>query len=353
MKARSDLEVERQVNAEMRRTVGAEKQARIGAAMSDMLTDLLRKQAETLAAKAKLQEKDRGLQYREHRIAQLEEYLSDGQKQLKHQLEQQGIRPMSTVDQAFLRRKAELEIRHKLSDIEGKISIQVERLRHQEAAQKIREQQYKTLIRDTLENEVHEQLTKAQKSRTIDVEASKAAYERGLAEGKQAKFTKASEIALKHEFLKGYAACYRSQTSLYSMRIGQIPADSSELAFLYDPTHPENPHNIGLQMGRLEVASKMGENSTMEVAADVQTMEESAACASTNTTESSSTPTTVIQQGHSSDEVNNTDTTPSAPATDYENGVEHTHQMQQARRSRVPEPLHQVQRLQQEETARK
>ncbi|KAL1608800.1 hypothetical protein SLS59_001991 [Nothophoma quercina] len=259
MKARNDLEVERKVNAEMRRTVGAEKQASISAAMSDMLTELLQKQADALAAKAKIQEKDRELQHREQKIAQLEAYLADGQKQLKFQLEEQGIRMMSAVEEAHLCRDVELKLRHQFFDIEGKIGIQVERLRHQEAAQKIREQEYKASIRDALETEIREQLVQGVRAKAVVSKATEVVYERGLPDGKQVVGVKAPEETLKREFLKGYAACYRSLTALYNLRNGHVTADSPELAFLFDPTHSENPHNMGLSIGRVQDMAEKAE----------------------------------------------------------------------------------------------
>ncbi|KAF3049393.1 hypothetical protein E8E11_009474 [Didymella keratinophila] len=254
MKARNDLNHERKVNTEMRKTVGAEKQASIGAAMANMLSDLLQKQAEALTAKAKLQQKERDLQYREQKITQIETYLANGQKQLKYQLEQQGIRTMSQVDESKLRREVELQMKHQLSDIEGKIGIQVERLRHQEAAQNIREEQYKALIRDALENELREQLARDTQAKISTTKLTESAYERDFAEGKKSGGAESAEEEHKQDFLQGYAACYRTLTVLHNVRNGKIAVDSPEVAFLFNPTHPENPHNVGLDIGRTEAA---------------------------------------------------------------------------------------------------
>lgn len=259
MKARDDLEHERKINIEMRKTVGAEKQASIGAAMADMLSDLLQKQAEALTAKAKTQEKERDLQYREQKIAQIETYLANGQKQLKWKLEQQGTSTMSQVDEANLRREIELKMKHQLSDIEGKIGIQVERLRHQEAAQNIREHQYKALIRDALENELREQIAQNMQAKSTDTRLVERAYERGLAKGKKSEVANVSKGEHKQDFLKGYAACYRTLTILHNVRNGKIAVDSPEIAFLFDPSHPENPHNLGLDIGRTMAAPAKAE----------------------------------------------------------------------------------------------
>ena len=61
------------------------------------------------------------------------------QRQLKYRREQQGSRLMNTVDHANLHREVELKVGHQVSDIKGKLVIQVERLCYQEAAQKIRD----------------------------------------------------------------------------------------------------------------------------------------------------------------------------------------------------------------------
>ena len=297
MKARNDLEVERKVNAEMRRTVGAEKQASISAAMSDMLTELLQKQADALAAKAKIQEKDRELQHRERKIAQLEAYLADGQKQLKFQLEEQGIRMMSAVEEANLRRDVELKLRHQFFDIEGKIGIQVERLRHQEAAQKIREQEYKASIRDALETEIREQLVQDVRAKAVVSKATEVVYERGLPDGKQVVGVKAPEETLKREFLKGYAACYRSLTALYNLRNGHVTADSPELAFLFDPTHSENPHNMGLSIGRVQDMAEKAEKGMDGVVTSSKPVEGVAARAAVIASELQAIPDAVTLRG--------------------------------------------------------
>ena len=340
MKARNDLEVERKLNAEMLRTIGAEKQASISAAMSDMLTELLQKQAEALAAKARSQEKDRELQYREQKIAQLEDYLSDGQKQLKYHLEQQGIRPMTAVEKANLRRETESKIRHQFSDIEGKIAIHVERLRYQEAAQKIREQQHKALIRDALETEIRGQLMQDVQAQAMGAKATEAAYEHGLTEGKQIGGVKAFDVTLKQEFLKGYAACYRSQSALHNLRNGHVAADSPDLAFFFDPTHHENPHNMGLSIGRMDVAVENVKKSTVGVVIGRKSMEEGAARAAAIVGEPQAASDVVTRHG----QPQLSDATPTG--TDQAAGLsEQAHPAQQVRETQTQS----VQHAQQEE----
>lgn len=314
MQVRNKLDTERKVNAEIKKTVGAEKQASLDAAMSNMLADLLHGQAEALESKAKAEEKERELDRRERKIEQLEIYLSDGQRQLMYQLEQQGIRPMSMVDQANLRREAELRAKDQFSDIEGKISIKAERLRHQEAAQRIREQQFKVRIRDELEAEIREQYAQNTQVKVATFKAAEKEYERGFAEGKRIGFVEASEAARRQEFLKGYATCYHSQVALQNLRNGHTAADSPELAFLFDSSHPENLHNIGVEIGRMKVQEAA--NTKGVVGSPQKVMEQSTVPATASAHKPHAVLHTVIDGGSGRIESDDASSTRSAQITD-------------------------------------
>lgn len=251
IKLRDELDSERKLRSQMQEKVEAETQASYSAAVANTLNELLCRQAETLAAKAKYEGKWRELQYREDRITQLEGYLSAGQTQLKYQLEQQGIRPMRKVDEAKLKAEVELSMKRQYADIEGKIAIQVDRLRLQDAAQKVREQQYKALLRPSLEREIREESCQSSNAANDAKAVEGVVGEHHRTDGK----AEASGLQPNYAFLEGYAACNRAQKAIYDMRNGSITPDSPKLAFLFDPTHPENPLNMGHSIGRLEKAA--------------------------------------------------------------------------------------------------
>jgi hypothetical protein len=248
IKTRDELEIERKLHSQMQKKVEAETEASYSTAVANTLNDLLCRQSETLVAKARYEGKCRELQYREDRIAQLEGYLSAGQAQLKYELQQRGIRPMRAVDEAKLNSEVELSVKRQYADIEGKIAIQVDRLRLQDAAQKVREQQYKALLRPSLEREIREELCQL----SYAVNNAKAAE--GVVEGHRRTDgqAEASEVQTNRAFLEGYAACNRAQKAICNMRNGTISLSSPELAFLFDPMHPENSLNIGRSIGRME-----------------------------------------------------------------------------------------------------
>ncbi|KAH7074505.1 hypothetical protein BKA63DRAFT_533622 [Paraphoma chrysanthemicola] len=250
MKVRTELDAERKKSANMRKVIGAEKQQEMDAALVSMTTDLLSKQAEALSSKMRLKAKERELAYREARIQQLEVYLSEGQKQIYHQDDGElGDRTMADVDREHERRQAELKMQKVTADMEGKFATRLQHLQLREAAQQMREQQYKALIRGEIkselkcrtEPEIEEKITE-----TADIE-----YNRGFGAGKEAGRKQAEEEAHERGFLEGYGACHRAEATLSKFRQGIISRDSPELDFIYDAAHPHNPFTIGEKMGVL------------------------------------------------------------------------------------------------------
>ena len=246
-KIKHELDVERNKNWRLRKTIEAEQQQKVEAASSKMLTNLLREQAEALTLKAKVEARERELDLREQRISQQEVYLCEGQKQLWFSLEANGVRPMSAVDIQHVRQEAEQTAQKATADLNGKLNIKIEGLRLREAAQQMREQQYKTIIRDSLKDELENSLTDEKAEEIAEIE-----YNNGYGAGKEVGSKEAQEKSRQRGFLEGYGACHRTQITLSKCRQGLIDRDSPELNFLYDANHPHNLWNIGELAGRLE-----------------------------------------------------------------------------------------------------
>jgi hypothetical protein len=246
-KIKHELDVERNKNWRLRTTIEAEQQQKVEAASSKMLTNLLREQAEALTLKAKVEARERALDSREQRISQHEVYLSEGQKQLWFSLEANGVRPMSAVDIQHARQEAELTAQKAMADLNGKLNIKIEGLRLREAAQQMREQQYKAIIRDSLKDELENSLTDEKAEEIAEIE-----YNNRYGAGKEIGSKEAQEKSRQRGFLEGYSACHRTQITLSKCRQGLIDRDSPELNFLYDANHPHNLWNIGELVGRLE-----------------------------------------------------------------------------------------------------
>jgi hypothetical protein len=252
MKTKHELDTERNKNLRLRKTIEAEQQQKVEAASAIMLTNLLREQAEALTLKAKVEARERELDLREQKVLQLEVYLSEGQKQLWFALEANGDRPMSAVQMEHARREAELNVQKTFADVNGKLNIKIESLRLREAAQKMREQQYKAMVRESLKAEfVENSLTSDKADEIAQIE-----YNNGFGTGKEARRNEALKQSHQRGFLEGYGACHRTQVTLSKVRQGLIAHDSPELDFLYDANHPHNLWNIGELVGRLERENK-------------------------------------------------------------------------------------------------
>jgi hypothetical protein len=259
MKTRNELEAERKKSADMRTSVENEKQKVMEAALAVMTTDLLNKQGKTLSHQAKVDAKERELQYREARIEQLEIYLSEGQKQIYRQanpdedIDEDGL-TMADVNREHDRRQAELSAKKHIADMESKLNHRLQTLKLREAAQQMREEQYKALMRGAVEAEVREGSmpeVEAKLAQVADIE-----YNRGFGAGKEAGRRQSEEGAHERGLLEGYVLCHRSQVTMSKFRQGLIARDSPELDFIFDATHPHNMFTMGARFGEMKVGKE-------------------------------------------------------------------------------------------------
>jgi hypothetical protein len=255
MKMRDELQAAQKQNAEMRVQIEAEKQKSLDAAMSGLLTDLLRKQTEALDMKAKAQAKQHELRHRELKVEQLEMFLAQGQKQFHYELDQRGIQSMSIVEAERIRKDLMLEVKHQFDSTETKLANTSERIRQREGVLELREQQYKATIRDSVEHEIKEKMGSDVQDRAKDLKHAEAEYQRGFIEGRRIGRNETMQAIGRKHYLEGYLACTRTQTALHQLRNGQTPTDNNELAFLFDPTHQDNPFNLGREVGMMSAQS--------------------------------------------------------------------------------------------------
>jgi hypothetical protein len=255
MKTRNELEAERKKSVGMRKQVEEEIQRGMDKALASMTTDLLNKQFELLAHQAKVQAKERELQYREDKIEQLEIFLSEGQKyNYRQHNEEEGGLSMTEVIQEHNRRQAELTVRKEFADREHKLAMRLQSVHFREAALQRREQQYKAIMRNSFETEMREKtmLDMDEKlNQVADVE-----YNRGFGAGKVAGRAEAEGEAHQLGFLEGYHSCHLTQVSLSNFRHGRLARDSPELEFLYDPAHPHNLFTMGTKIGGLSLGKE-------------------------------------------------------------------------------------------------
>ncbi|KAH4153272.1 hypothetical protein HBH98_219660 [Parastagonospora nodorum] len=256
MKVRNELDAERKKSANMRASIEQEVQNTTDNALARLTTELFHKQVKTLTQQGKLEAKERELLFRQAQIEQTEIFLSEGQKQVYRQANmddddvQEGALSMAEVNREYERRQAELVAQNNVSDREGQMSIRDKALQLREAAQMMREQQYKALIRGALEAERRENAMPnmdAKLEEVADVE-----YNRGFGAGKVAGRAAADKGAHDQSFLEGYSAARRAEVALNKLKMGTMARDSPELDFLYNSSHPYNLFAMGARIGSVD-----------------------------------------------------------------------------------------------------
>lgn len=260
MKLQNDLNTERKKNIHMRASIEAEQQKATEATVSSLLASVFTKQTEALKLKEEVKEQERSLRHRGKWIQQLEVYLAEGQKQLKHQLEAQGIRPMSAVDRAQIFQEAELLAQRRVAATQGSLAAQTEHLQHREAVQHMREEQYKELIRETLLVELRADFITQEKAGEI----ADSAYHDGYVAGKLAGQQEVLPRVREDGFIEGYVACRQSQVLLEKLKRGLIAADDPEVAGLLDLSSEEGLYGMGLRIGKWEADRQAGVEATVD-----------------------------------------------------------------------------------------
>lgn len=253
IKVKSELHAERSKALELRQTLEASHRENVDAAFSTMLTTLLHQQTEALALKAHAQAHERSLQLREKHIQQLEIFLAQGQKHLmSHHAGETGDRPMSSLQLEHAQRQAELALRSTLASTEAQLSLQAETLRLREAAQEMRETQYKLLIRESLLAELKKASATSSISRAEAAETAQAQYAAGFARGVETGRKHACDEAVDRAFLQGYKQCHSALAALSLLRQGKLQVGNEELQFLFDPAHALGLYSVGVRIGRLD-----------------------------------------------------------------------------------------------------
>jgi hypothetical protein len=251
MRGRNDLDAERKKSANMRASIEQEVQNTTDNTLARLTTELFHKQVKILTQQGKLETKERELLFRQAQIEQTEIFLSEGQKQVYRQAHiddddvQEGTLSMAEVNREYERRQAELVAQKNVSDREDQMSIRDKVLQLREAAQTMREQQYKALIRGALEAERHEMDAKLEE--VADIE-----YNRGFGAGKAAGRAAADKGAHDQSFLEGYSAARRAEVALNKLKMGTMARDSPELDFLYNSSHPYNLFAMGARIGSVD-----------------------------------------------------------------------------------------------------
>lgn len=249
-RAQSELTIERETNAKMRKTVETEVQALTDAAINSLLVDLYHKQVSVEKSKLALRHTQIDLEMREAQSKQSEIFLALGQKFLSAEAER-GSDTFSQlqIDNARKQGWHEGIASHQHAQAELEAQAIAANIREEKIA--LLEKNWKTQARERMEAELREALWEEITERIADTE-----YNRGFECGKEFAQTEIANGSREEGYLEGYRAARVAQDALISVRNGTLPLNSPALDFLFNPEHPDNIFNRGIQIGRHEGAKK-------------------------------------------------------------------------------------------------
>ncbi|XP_014553716.1 hypothetical protein COCVIDRAFT_18444 [Bipolaris victoriae FI3] len=249
LKTRQELDQERTKNANLRKTIQDAQHEHLEAAFSSMLATLLREQTEALALQSRAATHQRSLDMREKKISQQEAFLAAGQKHLMTKLDQDTSTSMSAAHYAHLHQQMELDKQAHIAALESRMAMERQTLTLHAAAQHKREQQYKTLVRQSIEAEIAANYMSNAEAESLAEVRFQRGFDAGKDEGRKERAREEKERA----YLEGYRACFQAQAALSSLRKGA----SAEVQGLLDLMGEENLFSVGLRVGRMEAASKV------------------------------------------------------------------------------------------------
>lgn len=252
LKLQQELSAERESKRNLRKTIEVEVRETSDAALLSMIKDVFHERSELEKQKYELQKKQVDLDRQAKWFSQLEVMLTEGQKLLQSQHREIRLRDPASIELEQVRQYVTDEKAAVYKNANAKLLIKHDLLRAREAKLDLMEQHWKTRARESLEDELRTKLEEEIEARIADSE-----YQRGFDQGKETGRLEKCENAQQQGFLEGYNMARLTQQRIAALEKGSIPYDSLDLDFLFNPEHPENPFNRGIQIGSFQVSEKV------------------------------------------------------------------------------------------------
>ncbi|KAF2114759.1 hypothetical protein BDV96DRAFT_599948 [Lophiotrema nucula] len=250
VKTEQDLRALRDENRMLRKKLEEQPHDKTNAGLLGLFQEVVNKQAEVQQEKSSMARMDLKLREKTANVERIELFLSEGQKQLKRRLEDQGLRTASELELEHARAEGQAATYQKLRDIDTRLADRQMKANLCEAELEFRQRHWKLEARDGLIAELRKTLRSE-----IHDEIAEVEYEQGFRAGKDAGLAENAEVAKHEGFLQGYEAARKAQDKLAALKQGKIAYDSADLDFLFDFSHPQNPFNLGRQLGSREPVS--------------------------------------------------------------------------------------------------
>lgn len=251
-----ELEEAKEKNRTLHVTLRSEIIKEAQEASQEVIAEVFKKQLDLAKSRAKLQVKEIRLQEQSDKIRQLERFLSVGQAIVTSRYPETLIvdptissREGRSVDSAYIGRQLmrdeiAIEMNANYREAEARLDARAEALELREQKTKLLERSWKIYAEDSLREEVRGYLEDEISTAIADAE-----YMRGFEHGKEQGLAESAKLAHHEGVLEGYYMARRSTDAMMALKNGLLPFDSPEVSFLFDPTHPENPFNCGMEIG--------------------------------------------------------------------------------------------------------
>lgn len=272
-RAAENAELKRQ-KAKAQEILAAEKKAKsetrklVEDAMHILQMDNLRIRMDLIELESRLKEKEIELQKREAWCKSTEVYLSVGQKILesvlsrgedahsnltdaeKEKSRDTGMEKLRVADKEKLRDELASEYGARYRHVNSSLDSKAEELKIWEEHIKVREETWKAIASDELRKELQNELVLEREAELCDEH-----YNKGFEDGKEVGIREHMPQVRQEGFTEGYALAHRRFAAMKQLQNGELHHSDPHLQSILDPSHPENPFNIGMAAGKQSVNS--------------------------------------------------------------------------------------------------
>ncbi|KAF2275282.1 uncharacterized protein EI97DRAFT_468215 [Westerdykella ornata] len=271
-KLRQDLEKAQEQIRTMHAKLREEIFKQVHVASQDIIAEVFSKQMDLAKFRASLQQREIELQRRSEQIQQMERFLCVGQSLITSKYpetllidptftnqERRSMDP-THISRELMREEIANEMNANYRLANARLDARAEALQLHEQKIELLEQNWKTHAEESLREELRGYLEDE-----ISTSIAEAEYKRGFEDGKEEGLAEGSKAAHHDSYLMGYSMARKSFDAVTALRNGLLPFDSPEVSFLFDPTHPENPFNRGMEIGSLGFSGRSSRSASSDL----------------------------------------------------------------------------------------
>ncbi|KAJ4302965.1 hypothetical protein N0V90_001856 [Kalmusia sp. IMI 367209] len=229
-KVKQDLEIERKTRKAAMEEFEANIRRNYETALEQTISEIFQQRVVIVKQTVEVKKQELDVQAREDLVRQTEQILALGHKHFAG-ADDQDLKTFTDINQELIRAQVAHELAQHDRNANRDLALRTEEL-NAEAIEAL------------------EAKLKADIEYDIAMRVANVEYDRGFADGKSIGKIEGNDELRSACYNEGYAACHEYEVRMKQFRAGTLSKDSPEMAFLFDPEHPDHPFNRGLQIGR-------------------------------------------------------------------------------------------------------